>query len=71
VVAVGWFLPILPGIGGIAGLDNKSLYVPDKDASAVIIAGAQCEEILARLGTGIAEELNFKVTHVGVQRYGL
>jgi len=52
-------------------LDNKSLDVSDEDAAAVIVAGAQGEEIFAGLGAGIAEELYFEVTHVGVQRYRL
>lgn len=48
-------------------MHNESLYVPYEAAAAVVVARAQSQEILARLGACLAEELDFNIANVGVQ----
>lgn len=48
-------------------MHNESLNVPDEAAAAVVVARAQSQEILTRLGACLAEELDFNIANVGVQ----
>lgn len=61
----------LAGAGRVARLHDEALDVAMEQVAVVVVAGAQREEVLARLRAVLAEQLQLDVADIGVQGDGL